>query len=109
LSVPLAAATVGYQLAKSGDVGGARQLLERLDARPPQWGDETQRALTYLGLGDTANALPGLERATTAGELWPQDTGLNDEMYDTIRHGAGFRVMIDRVGLGQFAPLLLGR
>jgi hypothetical protein len=75
----------------------------------PSGGDETQRALTYLGLGDTANALPGLERATTAGELWPQDTGLNDEMYDTIRHGAGFRVMIDRVGLGQFAPLLLGR
>ena len=46
-----------YLLAKSGDAEGARQSLRRLDARPPAWGDETDRALAYLGLGDTANAL----------------------------------------------------
>jgi serine/threonine-protein kinase len=109
MRLPPATPPVGYQLAKSGDVAGARQLLERLDARPPQWGDETQRAFTYLGLGDTARALAGLGRATTAGELWPSDAGLNDEMYDTIRHSARFRVLIDRVGLGRFAPLLVGR
>ena len=100
---------VGYQLAKSGDVAGAQQVLERLDARPPQWGDETQRAFTYLGLHDTTSALAGLERATTAGELWPQVADVSDEMYDTIRHSARFRVLLDRVGLGRFAPLIIGR
>jgi hypothetical protein len=30
-------------------------------------------------------------------------------MYDTIRHSARFRVLIDRVGLGRFAPLIVGR
>lgn len=101
--------TVGNQLARSGDVAGARQVLRRLDTRPSQWGDETQRAFTYLGLGDTANALAALERATTAGELWPQNSPLNDEMYDAIRHSVRFRVLIDRVGLGRFAPLIVGR
>jgi TolB-like protein/tetratricopeptide (TPR) repeat protein len=109
MRLPPATAPVGYQLAKSGDVTGARQLLERLDARPPEWGDETQRAFTYLGLGDTANALAALERATTAGELWPSDAGPTDEMYDSIRHSARFRVLIDRIGLGRFAPLIVGR
>jgi serine/threonine protein kinase/tetratricopeptide (TPR) repeat protein len=100
---------VGNKLARSGDVAGARQVLQRLDTRPPEWGDETQRAFTYLGLGDTANALAGLERATAAGELWSQDAALTDEMYDSIRHSARFRVLIDRVGLGRFAPLIVGR
>jgi len=53
----------GYGLAKTRDTLGARQLLRRLDARAPSWGDETQRRMTYLGLGDTASALSALERA----------------------------------------------
>jgi TolB-like protein/cytochrome c-type biogenesis protein CcmH/NrfG len=99
----------GNKLARSGDVAGARQVLQRLDTRPPEWGDETQRAFTYLGLGDTANALAGLERATAAGELWPQDAALTDEMYDSIRHSARFRVLLDRVGLRRFAPSIIAR
>ena len=51
----------GYGLAKTGDTLGARRLLQALDARPPAWDDETQRGLTYLGLGDTA------QRAVRAG------------------------------------------
>jgi len=109
MRLPPTAPMVGYQLAKSGDVAGARQLLERLDARPPEWGDESRRAFTYLGLGDTANALAALERATTAGELWPTDARPTDETYDSIRQSARFRVLLDRVGLGRFAPLIVGR
>jgi serine/threonine-protein kinase len=101
--------TVGQQLASSGDVGGARQYLERLDSRPPQWGDETKRALTYLGLGDTAKALAGLERATAARELWPMMASPTDHTYDSIRHSARFRVLLDSVGLGRFAPSIVGR
>lgn len=99
--------TIGYQLAISGDFGGARQTLERLDSRPSQWGDETKRALTYLGLGDTAKALDGLERATTARELWPMMAAVTDNTYDPIRHSARFRALLDSVGLGHFAPAIV--
>jgi hypothetical protein len=101
--------TVGQQLASSGDVGGARQYLDRLDSRPRQWGDETKRALTYLGLGDTSKALAGLERATAARELWPMMASPTDHTYDSIRHSARFRVLLDSVGLERFAPSIVGR
>jgi TolB-like protein len=101
--------TIGYQLAISGDFGAARQFLERLDSRPPQWGDETKRALTYLGLGDTAKALAGLERATAARELWPMMAAVTGATYDPVRHSARFRVLLDSVGLGRFAPAIVGR
>ncbi len=101
--------TVGQQLAVSGDVTGARQYLAQLDSRPPQWGDETKRALTYLGLGDTAKALTGLERATAARELWPMMAPPTDHTYDAIRHSARFHLLLDRVGLGRFAPTIVDR
>jgi hypothetical protein len=51
-----------------GDLEGAREVLHRLDTRPHFWGAETQRALAYLGIGDTAQGLSALERATDAGK-----------------------------------------
>jgi hypothetical protein len=96
----------GYLLATTGDVEGARELLRRLDARPPQWGDETERALTYLGLGDTASALSGLERATDAKEVWPTTFMIGDPMYDGVRRTARFRVLLHRVGLDEYVPSL---
>jgi len=92
----------GYGLAKTGDTLGARQLLRGLDARPPTWGDETQRAMTYLGLGDTARALSALERASDAKELWLITSDLGDPGYDPIRGSARFRRLLERVGLGDY-------
>ncbi len=94
----------GYGLAKTGDTLGARQLLHRLDARPPAWDDETQRGLTYLGLGDTASALSAFERATDAKELWLITSDLGDPAYDPIRGSARFRKLLDRVGLAGYYP-----
>ena len=71
----------GYYLVMSGDTAGARELLRRLDARPPVWGDQTQRAFTILGLGDTAGALAALERATNAREHWPIYPSVADRMF----------------------------
>ena len=79
-------------------------MLRRLDARPPAWGDETQRAMTYLGLGDTANALSALERSTDAKELWPITSDLADPAYDPIRASARFRKLLKRVGLAEYYP-----
>jgi hypothetical protein len=96
-------------LAKSGDVDGARQLLQQLDAGPPQWGDATMRAFTYLGLGDTTQAISELERATDANELWSQSMPATDRMYDAIRNSPRFRVLLERVGLEPYLPLILRR
>ena len=96
----------GYYLAMSGDTATARELLRRLDARPPAWGDQTKRAFTYLGLGDTTNALSALERATDAKELWPIYPSVTDRMFDPIRKSARFRRLLERVGLGAYTSNL---
>ena len=99
----------GYQLAKSGDVDGARQLLQQLDAAPPQWGNATVRAYIYLGLGDTTHAFAELERATDANELWSQSMAATDQIYDPIRNSPRFRRLLERVGLGPYLSLILKR
>ena len=96
----------GYGLAKTGDTLGARQLLRGLDARGPTWGDETQRAMTYLGLGDTASALSAFERATDAKELWLITSDLGDPGYDPIRGSARFRRLLERVGVARYYPIV---
>jgi tetratricopeptide (TPR) repeat protein len=95
----------GYGLAKTGDTLGARQLLRGLDARAPSWGDETQRGMTYLGLGDTASALSALERASDAKELWLITSDLGDPAYDPIRGSARFRKLLERVGVAGYYPI----
>ena len=97
-----------YLLAKSGDTVGARQSLGRLDARPPAWGDETERAFAYLGLGDTAKALSALERATVASELWPLVMEESNPALDPIRPSARFHKLLERVGLADY-PVARGR
>jgi len=69
------------------------------------WGDETQRAFTYLGLGDTASALSALERATDAREIWPLTGPIPGASYDPIRRSARFRELLKRVGLADYYPL----
>lgn len=68
------------------------------------WGDETQRAFTYLGLGDTASALSALERAAAAHELWIITSDLGDPAYDPIRGSARFRKLLESVGIGRPRP-----
>jgi serine/threonine-protein kinase len=104
LSVSLPEAMWGraYALAKSGDTAAARQSLRRLDARPPAWGDETDRALAYVGLGDTANALSALERATKAQELWPLIAEEWSPAMDPIRSSARYHKLLKTVGLADY-------
>jgi len=89
-----------YVLAKSGDSVAARQRLKDWDARTPQPADgDLYRALTHLGLGDTARALSAMERATDRKEIWHAGWGLFDPMFDSVRGSARFQVLMRRVGL----------
>ena len=58
-----------------------------------------QRAYIHLGLGDTANALSALERATDAKELWPTVMEEYSPATDPIRASARFHKLLERVGL----------
>jgi len=100
--VPETAFGRGYMLARMGDAEGAREVLRRLDARPPVWGDQAQRAYTYIGLGDTANALSALERATDAKEMWPLTIEDYTPVRNAIRASARFRKLLERVGLAEY-------
>ncbi len=93
-----------YVLAKTGDVERARQTLRRREERPPAWGNESELAFAYLGLGDTASALSALERATDARELWPHHYDVADPRYDAVRGSARFRKLVERVGLASYYP-----
>ncbi len=90
-----------HLLARLGNPDEARQGLQELEAQSPEpWLANSIRALGYLGLRDTAQALTALERATDEGELWPSLWGLTDPFYDPIRGSARFRALERKVGLG---------
>ena len=97
-----------YTLART-DPTGARRLLLDLDGRVPQpWLAETNRAVIYLGLGDTASALSALERATDAGEIWTSLVFADDPKFTPIRSSDRYRALLRRVGLRD-APAIEGR
>jgi TolB-like protein/tetratricopeptide (TPR) repeat protein len=97
---PSTSPLITYVIAKSGDTATARQLLRQEDAQRPQPGfAETRRAHTYLGLGDTAQALSALERATDAKEIWAVVESYLDPIYDPVRGSARYKALLHRVGL----------
>ena len=91
-----------YVLGQVGDTAEARRLLRQEEAQVPRpWMYHTRRAHGYLGLGDTAEALSALERATDAGEIWTSLFYVTDPTYDPIRESGRFRALLRRVNLAD--------
>jgi TolB-like protein len=99
--------SLGYVLARSGNVAEAIRRQREEDAIEPQpWMAESRRALTYLGLGDTATALSALERATAAGEIWTSTNLVSDPLFAPIRDSPRYRSLVQRIGLADALPPL---
>ena len=89
-----------YALAAAGDTAA---VMNRLDAIPGKtgrtWMPHTARAFGMLGLGDTAQALDALERATAAREIGPALQPSSSRVFDGVRGSARFRALLTKVGL----------
>jgi TolB-like protein/tRNA A-37 threonylcarbamoyl transferase component Bud32/Flp pilus assembly protein TadD len=98
---------LGYVLARSGNAAEAiRRLREEAAVVPQPWMAESKRALTYLGLGDTAAALSALERATAAGEIWTSNILVSDPIWAPIRESPRYRNILRQIGLADALPPL---
>ena len=69
------------------------------------WGTQSRIAFTYLGFGDTANALSALERATDAREIWGVWQPIASPIFDPVRQNARFLEIVRRIGLDDAAVL----
>ena len=91
----------GGVYAQVGDRVAAQRILRSLRSSPGLWFTQTGIAYTALGLGDTAQALTALERATELGEIWPCFVPVTHMQFDSVRHSARFAALLRRVGLTQ--------
>ena len=89
-----------YVLGAMGDSATAMKRLRDLEsAQPRPVMTETARAWIMLSVGDTAQALAALERATTAHEIWPQRQLVLYPVYDIIRSSDRFKALLRRMNL----------
>ena len=95
----------GMALYVLGKLGERDSVLERLrileNTRPPPPRVHTARASAMLGLGDTAQALEALERASDAKELWFWGMVPTGPNVAGVRGSARFNALLTRVGLSQ--------
>jgi tetratricopeptide (TPR) repeat protein len=89
---------LGYIYARAGRKGDALRVLEDLDRRAgeefvPSYG----RAVVYAALGDEAKTLEWLQKAFEERSFLVY--AKVDPAFDSIREKAGFRTLLDKIGL----------
>ncbi len=90
-----------YLLSATGDTAMSRMRLSELDQQQHSapWLLEVSRAFSFLGAGDTAQAISAFERATDAHDIWPSQEAIDDPIFAPIRSSLRFQRLVKRVGL----------
>jgi adenylate cyclase len=100
-SPPFVAGFLGYAYAKSGDRDKAQAILAELNQMSSrQFVSPFCTAIVYLGLGDTARALDGLEKAYEVRSQWMLWLKM-DPMFDPLRSEPRFIALLKKVGLDK--------
>jgi tetratricopeptide (TPR) repeat protein len=91
-----------YALALAGDNVTVRARLDSIAIGPTTTAlRHTARAFAMLGLGDTAQALDALERATASREIWSALHPVSSRVFDGVRGSVRFDALLARVGLTE--------
>jgi tetratricopeptide (TPR) repeat protein len=100
----LAAAPLGYAYAKDGDSAKARQILKEIEEQNQKTGPNEkkipsqERAIIYMGLGETDQAFTWLEKAYN--EHFPPITSLATEpIFDDLHSDPRFSDLTRRLNL----------
>jgi TolB-like protein/Flp pilus assembly protein TadD len=91
-----------YALALAGDARAVRARLDTIASVPSTTSTpQSARAFALLGLGDTAQALDALERATAGREIWSALHPVSSRVFDGVRESARFHALLTQVGLTE--------
>lgn len=98
---PAALGALGHSYARRGKNDAVERVLRRLDELAPEV-TCLAKALVRLALGDSGEALRLLRRACDSREFYLVLLAV-DRRLDPLRHVAGFRALLQRVGLQETA------
>jgi serine/threonine-protein kinase len=89
-------------LGRSGDRAGAEAIVNQIRSLPDTaWMGHTALAYTFLGLGDTTQALSEFEWALRNREMTPKWRPFGDVMFDPLRRSARFAAVLRGFGLDE--------
>jgi TolB-like protein len=99
---PIAVASLGYLVGKSGNTKRAERHLHDMASGPAgwRWILPTQLATIELGLGRQEEALKGLQHALEVQDIWLPLT-LRRPEWDPLRREAAFQAVLKGVGLAE--------
>ncbi len=99
---PIAVASLGYVVGRSGNANRAERHLQDLASGPAgwRWILPTQLATIELGLGRQAEALKGLQSALEVQDIWLPQT-LRRPEWDPLRREPAFQAVLKGAGLEE--------
>jgi serine/threonine-protein kinase len=107
--VPAVRGTLGYAYAVSGDRQRATAILAQIEAKGTGDNVASAAARVRIGLGDTTQALAGLERAAQRHDTFFASESMASPLFDPLRRSARFQALLRRVNLDSVVAVGRGR
>ncbi len=103
-SVLAVAGSLGYALARSGDVAGARLQLAELRRAPDEAGVDPAIAKILAAMGDVDGAMAALQRGIASRDAFFSSEPLMTPMFAALRSHPDFPALLSSLGLDDMGP-----